>query len=206
LGIVGSVHTGALFVDSAAATFGGDIYCPAANKIVELTGPYLRNITLDTTTGEKIAVSGNWDIGAYELRALKFYSDQATGTAPLTVLSTTKCANLNCDQVDGKEPGVGVGDIAYYDANTRVVDSDKVDGYNAAEAATASTVAARDASGYLLATGIGAGATPTGAGDVLANRYLGTNAGRIYFSATHYLYLSGNDIYWYNGSTGVKLN
>lgn len=33
-----------------------------------------------------------------------------------------------------------------------------------------------------------------------------TNVNRIYFSATQYLYLSGSDIYWYNGATGTKLN
>ncbi len=77
LAIVGNVHTGGLFVDSAAATFGGDIYCPAANKIVEMTGPYLRNITLDTTTGEKIAVSG-----------------------------TTKITSLNADLLDGLHAAV----------------------------------------------------------------------------------------------------
>ncbi len=29
---------------------------------------------------------------------------------------------------------------------------------------------------------------------------------RIYFGATCYLYLSGSDVYWYDGATGVKLN
>lgn len=46
------------------------------------------------------ALTGNWDAGAFQVRALKFYSDQATGTAPFTVLSTTKVANLNVDRLD----------------------------------------------------------------------------------------------------------
>ena len=30
--------------------------------------------------------------------------------------------------------------------------------------------------------------------------------GRIYIGTTHYFYVSGDDIYWYNGATGTKLN
>lgn len=40
------------------------------------------------------------DIGSYEMRALTFQSDQATGTAPFTVASTTVVTNLNADTVD----------------------------------------------------------------------------------------------------------
>ena len=47
------------------------------------------------------ALSANWDAGAFEIRALTFQSDQATGTAPFTVASTTMVTNLNADQVDG---------------------------------------------------------------------------------------------------------
>ncbi|GAH49073.1 unnamed protein product, partial [marine sediment metagenome] len=45
------------------------------------------------------ALTGNWDAANYQIRALKFYSDQATGTAPFTVASTTKVTNLNADYV-----------------------------------------------------------------------------------------------------------
>lgn len=48
-------------------------------------------------------VSANWDVGSYEIRAETFESDIATGTTPLTVASTTVVANLNADQVDGKD-------------------------------------------------------------------------------------------------------
>jgi hypothetical protein len=50
-----------------------------------------------------ISLTANWDAGAFEIRALTFESDQATGTAPLTIASTTKVTNLNCDQLDGEE-------------------------------------------------------------------------------------------------------
>ena len=45
----------------------------------------------------------NWDAGSYEVRAQTLQSDVATGTAPLTITSTTKVANLNVDQVDGAD-------------------------------------------------------------------------------------------------------
>lgn len=47
------------------------------------------------------ALTANWDAGPYEIRALKFQSDQATGTAPLTVASTTVVANLNASLLEG---------------------------------------------------------------------------------------------------------
>ncbi len=41
-----------------------------------------------------VALTANWDAGGYEIRALTFESDQATGTAPFTVASVTEVANL----------------------------------------------------------------------------------------------------------------
>ncbi len=46
-------------------------------------------------------LTADWDAGGYEIRAKTFESDQATGTAPLIVASTTKVANLNADLLDG---------------------------------------------------------------------------------------------------------
>jgi len=40
-------------------------------------------------------LTGGWDVGAFTITALTFVSDQATGTAPFTVASTTQVANLN---------------------------------------------------------------------------------------------------------------
>ena len=50
-----------------------------------------------------IALSANWDAGAHEIRAETLEADVATGTAPLTIASTTKVANLNCDKLDDLE-------------------------------------------------------------------------------------------------------
>lgn len=50
-----------------------------------------------------VLLTANWDAGSFQIRAETFQSDVATGTAPLTVASTTKVTNLNADQVDGKD-------------------------------------------------------------------------------------------------------
>ena len=52
-----------------------------------------------TTAG--ITATGDIDIGSYELKAQTLESDVATGTAPMTIASTTKVTNLNADKVDG---------------------------------------------------------------------------------------------------------
>ena len=59
--------------------------------------------TVDGITS--LTVANAVDIGAFGLTALTFTSDQATGTAPFTVASTTKVTNLNADTVDGYDTG-----------------------------------------------------------------------------------------------------
>jgi len=49
-----------------------------------------------------VALSANWDAGAWEIRAQTFESDVATGTAPFTIASTTVSTNLNADLLDGE--------------------------------------------------------------------------------------------------------
>lgn len=49
------------------------------------------------------ALTGNWDAGSFSITAETLHSDVATGTAPLSVASTTLVANFNADQVDGKD-------------------------------------------------------------------------------------------------------
>ena len=68
-----------------------------ANKT--LTAPTVNAGTLNLMTA--FTVANDIDVGAYEVKALKFESDQATGTAPLTVASTTVVTNLNADLLDG---------------------------------------------------------------------------------------------------------
>ena len=52
--------------------------------------------------GGTVPLTANWDAGSYEIRAETFESDVTTGTAPLTVASTTVVTNLNADAVDGQ--------------------------------------------------------------------------------------------------------
>ena len=49
------------------------------------------------------ALTANWDAGGYEIRAQTLEADVSTGTAPLTIASTTKVANLNADKLDDQE-------------------------------------------------------------------------------------------------------
>lgn len=63
--------------------------------------------------GGGVALAANWDAGNFEIRSATFESDIATGTAPLTIASTTLVSNLNADLLDGYHassfPLVGAG-------------------------------------------------------------------------------------------------
>lgn len=48
-----------------------------------------------------VPLTADWDAGGYEIRAQTLEADVATGTAPLTVASTTKVTSLNADLIDG---------------------------------------------------------------------------------------------------------
>mgnify|MGYP003626693999 CR=1 FL=1 len=56
-----------------------------------------------TATVGGLTAEANLDIGAFTFRATQFVSDIATGTAPLSVSSTTKVDNLNADKLDGAD-------------------------------------------------------------------------------------------------------
>lgn len=75
-------HTGVTLTAGSGLSGGGTI---AANRTFNLG-----------------ALTAAWDAGSHQIRALKFYSDQATGVAPFTVASTTKVTNLNADLWDGQ--------------------------------------------------------------------------------------------------------
>lgn len=66
---------------------------------------------------QAIANEGTGALAPFEASTLK--SDVATGTAPLTVASTTAVANLNSDTVDGLHAGTPVeGGIGYADGSS----------------------------------------------------------------------------------------
>lgn len=67
---------------------------------------YYNETRINTWFGNKSVndlgeLTANWDAGSYKITAETFTSDIATGTAPFTVISTTKVTNLNADAVDG---------------------------------------------------------------------------------------------------------
>ena len=63
--------------------------------------------TLTTSSAQKKSIiegaASNVDIGNYQLTAQTLKSDVVTGTAPLTVTSTTVVSNLNADKLDGAD-------------------------------------------------------------------------------------------------------
>jgi len=59
----------------------------------------------------------NWDIGSYTITALRFISDIATGTAPLTITSTTPVDNLGIYLDHATIASEAQGDILYRDAS-----------------------------------------------------------------------------------------
>jgi len=90
----------AIFESSGAV---GHEFAIGTTVTLVFTGDYLDELVPSTpilADGSQ-ALTANWDAGAFQIRALKFYSDVATGTAPLTVASTTVVPNLNADMVDG---------------------------------------------------------------------------------------------------------
>ncbi len=76
---------------TAAATIADDTGVITIGSSV-LTTTDINGGTIDGITS--LTAGGNLDIGAHELRAATFESDIATGTAPLTVASTTAVTNL----------------------------------------------------------------------------------------------------------------
>lgn len=86
----------------------GDVYIYKIimpNGTISITGG-VATYTAGAGGGDLLAdgtvpLTSNWDVGAFQIRALTFYSDQATGTAPFTVASTTVVANLNASFLEG---------------------------------------------------------------------------------------------------------
>lgn len=59
--------------------------------------------TGDLLSDGSVPLTANWDVGAFNIIALGFESDVATGTPPLVVASTTLVTNLNADKIDGAD-------------------------------------------------------------------------------------------------------
>lgn len=93
-------------VSSGTATVGSSI---SVDTISEYTAAH--GVTIDSlnvkdqgiTNLASLTATANLDIGGYELRAQTLEADVATGTAPLTIASTTLVTNLNADLLDGQQ-------------------------------------------------------------------------------------------------------
>lgn len=73
--------------------------------------------TGDLLSDGSVALIQDWPMGAFKMSAAQWESTIATGSAPLIVASTTVCANLNADLLDGQE-GAYYASVAYVDSVT----------------------------------------------------------------------------------------
>ena len=69
---------------------------------------------------KSVHVGANIDIGSFSFTAETLVSDVSTGTAPITVSSTTKVTNLNADKLDDQEGSY------YLDFGNFVIDDDEI--------------------------------------------------------------------------------
>ena len=75
-----------------------------SGNVVQLTtGGAINGMAGKISADGTIPLTANWDAGSYKITAETLESDVATGTAPLTVASTTVVSNLNADQLDGSD-------------------------------------------------------------------------------------------------------
>jgi hypothetical protein len=96
----------------------------AANQISgdKVEGGTIAATTITALTTAGITATANIDIGNYALTAQTLVADVTTGTAPLTITSTTKVTNLNADKLDDQEGSY------YLDFSNFVVDADEISG------------------------------------------------------------------------------
>ena len=137
--------------------------------------------TLTTSAAQNLAImqgaANNVDIGAYELRAQTLQSDVTTGTAPLTVASTTLVANLNADKLDGQEGSY------YTDFSNMTVDNDEISGDKIQGGTIGSTtITALTTAGITATADIDIGAYDLRAATVTAD---GLTAGQVVYAGTN---------------------
>jgi len=143
-----------------------------------ITSPDINGGTVDAITS--LTVANNVDIGSYELRAQTLESDVSTGTAPLTIASTTVVTNLNADKLDGVDYGE-FGNINTQTSSYTLVIGDKGDVVEMNNG-SANNLTVPPNSSVAFATGtkiavvqLGAGTTTIVAGSGVTIRSAGSN-------------------------------
>ena len=110
---------------------GGGLVAGTTNSVQYNDGSGFAGSANFTWNGSTLAVNGNADVGNLNatgtVTASRLVSNIANGTAPLTVTSTTKVANLNADRLDD---------------------------YDTSVASAATTIVVRDASADILANNV----------------------------------------------------
>ncbi|MBC8421932.1 MAG: tail fiber domain-containing protein [Pelagibacteraceae bacterium] len=123
--------------------------------------------TLTTSAAQKEAImegaGANIDIGAYSLTAQTLVSDVTTGTAPLTVASTTVVTNLNADLLDGQTNSY------YLDYGNFVIDDSEIPLAKLAEDALTVTAGAGLTGGGSITLGGSATVDVVGGDGITAN-------------------------------------
>ena len=94
-------------LDSGSITSGFGAIDNGSSNITTTGALDISGGTLTTSAAQKKTIiegaGSNVDFGPYDVRSRTLQSDVATGTAPLTIASTTVVANLNADKLDGAD-------------------------------------------------------------------------------------------------------
>jgi hypothetical protein len=106
---------------------GGGLVAGTTNSVQYNDGSGFAGSANFTWNGSTLAVNGNADVGNLNatgtVTASRLVSNIANGTAPLTVTSTTKVANLNADRLDDYDTSVASAatTIVVRDANADIL-------------------------------------------------------------------------------------
>ena len=174
---------------------GGSVYTSGQVSGASLvaSGPVTANSVAATGSVTASSVSAGSLTATTTTTSERFISTQATGTAPLTVASTTVVLNLNADQLDGQEG-------TYYTNATNISSGTLAiarGGTNASATPTAGTIAYGTGTAYAFSSAGTSGQYLTSAGSsaptwttppflygTTANRPASPDAGTLYYNTT----------------------
>tara|TARA_R100000655_G_scaffold21572_2_gene44134 strand:+ start:18900 stop:21482 length:2583 start_codon:yes stop_codon:yes gene_type:complete len=139
-------------LDSGSITSGFGAIDNGSSNITTTGALDISGGTLTTSAAQKKTIiegaGSNVDFGPYDVRSRTLQSDVATGTAPLTIASTTVVANLNADKLDGADL-VDEDDMSS-DSATKVPTQQSVKAYVDANSGTLSTEQVQDIVGAMF--------------------------------------------------------